>query len=146
MNEWVWMIQCTTPDPALGGQARLLGGRAGGLVGLSSWGPAGLTIAVVEVEPAPKSLPIPGHRPGCAINPVTFPPFLPGGLQWALELQGQMDELFWDEAGGGYYNNTAGDESILLARTALCCAAMCCGVLRCHLWHFMLWLKWVHTY
>lgn len=35
-------------------------------------------------------------------------------LQWATELQGKMDELFWDAAAGGYFNNAEGDESILL--------------------------------
>jgi uncharacterized protein YyaL (SSP411 family) len=35
-------------------------------------------------------------------------------LQWALQLQGKMDELFWDEAGGGYFSNPEGDASILL--------------------------------
>jgi len=31
-----------------------------------------------------------------------------------VELQGKMDELFWDEAGGAYFNNAQGDASILL--------------------------------
>ncbi|PRW45152.1 spermatogenesis-associated 20 [Chlorella sorokiniana] len=35
-------------------------------------------------------------------------------LQWALELQGTMQELFWDPAAGAYYNNKEGDASILL--------------------------------
>lgn len=34
--------------------------------------------------------------------------------QWALELQSTLDELFWDEAGGAYFNPEAGDPSILL--------------------------------
>jgi hypothetical protein len=36
------------------------------------------------------------------------------GAQWALELQSTLDELFWDEAGGAYFNSEAGDPSILL--------------------------------
>jgi uncharacterized protein len=35
-------------------------------------------------------------------------------LQWAFRLQGKMDELFWDEAGGGYFNSAASDASIVL--------------------------------
>lgn len=33
-------------------------------------------------------------------------------LQWALELQGRMDELFWDAQHGGYFNNAGDDPSI----------------------------------
>ncbi|PSC70426.1 spermatogenesis-associated 20 isoform B [Micractinium conductrix] len=33
-------------------------------------------------------------------------------LHWASELQAKMDELFWDEVGGAYFNNTADDPSI----------------------------------
>jgi uncharacterized protein YyaL (SSP411 family) len=35
-------------------------------------------------------------------------------LQWALELQGKMDELFWDQERGGYFNSAAGDQNIVL--------------------------------
>ena len=35
-------------------------------------------------------------------------------LQWAERLQTKMDELFWDEARGGYFNSAAGDASIVL--------------------------------
>ncbi len=35
-------------------------------------------------------------------------------LQWAESLQMKMDELFWDEARGGYFNSAAGDPSIVL--------------------------------
>lgn len=33
-----------------------------------------------------------------------------GHLQWALKLQDKMDELFWDETHGGYFQAAAGDE------------------------------------
>ncbi|MBL9187854.1 MAG: thioredoxin domain-containing protein [Opitutaceae bacterium] len=35
-------------------------------------------------------------------------------LRWAERLQTTMDELFWDEARGGYFNSAAGDASIVL--------------------------------
>jgi uncharacterized protein len=35
-------------------------------------------------------------------------------LQWAEKLQTKMDELFWDDARGGYFNSAAGDTSIVL--------------------------------
>ena len=35
-------------------------------------------------------------------------------LQWAERLQAKMDELFWDEAHGGYFNSGANDRSIVL--------------------------------
>ena len=35
-------------------------------------------------------------------------------LQWADELQAKMDELFWDEERGGYFNSTVHDPSIVL--------------------------------
>ena len=35
-------------------------------------------------------------------------------LQWAEQLQGKMDALFWDEEQGGYFNSAAGDSSIVL--------------------------------
>jgi len=35
-------------------------------------------------------------------------------LQWAERLQIKMDELFWDDAGGGYFNSAAGDPNIVL--------------------------------
>ena len=35
-------------------------------------------------------------------------------LQWAVWLQAKMDELFWDEAKGGYFNSASWDTSIVL--------------------------------
>ncbi|MSU22646.1 MAG: thioredoxin domain-containing protein [Opitutus sp.] len=35
-------------------------------------------------------------------------------LEWAGALQRTMDERFWDEAGGGYFNSAADDTSIVL--------------------------------
>jgi uncharacterized protein len=35
-------------------------------------------------------------------------------LQWAERLQAKMDELFWDDARGGYFNSGANDTSIVL--------------------------------
>ena len=35
-------------------------------------------------------------------------------LQWAERLQRTMDERFWDNDGGGYFNSAAGDASIVL--------------------------------
>jgi uncharacterized protein YyaL (SSP411 family) len=35
-------------------------------------------------------------------------------LRWADELQSKMDELFWDDTRGGYFNSAAGDPSIVL--------------------------------
>ncbi|MDB6168437.1 MAG: thioredoxin protein [Verrucomicrobia bacterium] len=35
-------------------------------------------------------------------------------LQWAARLQRTMDERFWDEAGGGYFNSQENDASIVL--------------------------------
>ncbi len=35
-------------------------------------------------------------------------------LQWAERLQGTMDELFWDEARGGYFNSAATDPNLVL--------------------------------
>jgi len=35
-------------------------------------------------------------------------------LAWALRLQRTMDEKFWDEANGGYFNSQAGDAAIVL--------------------------------
>ena len=35
-------------------------------------------------------------------------------LQWAERLQAKMDELFWDEERGGYFNSAANDASIVL--------------------------------
>jgi hypothetical protein len=35
-------------------------------------------------------------------------------LRWAMQLQRSMDETFWDEAEGGYFNSRAGDASIVL--------------------------------
>jgi hypothetical protein len=35
-------------------------------------------------------------------------------LIWAESLQEKMDELFWDETRGGYFNSAAGDASIVL--------------------------------
>jgi uncharacterized protein YyaL (SSP411 family) len=36
-----------------------------------------------------------------------------GWLQWAERLQAKMDELFWDEAAGGYFNSAAGAADIV---------------------------------
>jgi uncharacterized protein YyaL (SSP411 family) len=35
-------------------------------------------------------------------------------LQWAGRLQAKMDELFWDEAAGGYFNSAAGATDIVV--------------------------------
>jgi uncharacterized protein YyaL (SSP411 family) len=35
-------------------------------------------------------------------------------LEWAMELQAVQDELFWDEAEGGWFNTTGRDPSVLL--------------------------------
>ena len=35
-------------------------------------------------------------------------------LAWAVKLQAKMDELFWDEARGGYFNSAAGDPHLVL--------------------------------
>jgi uncharacterized protein YyaL (SSP411 family) len=38
----------------------------------------------------------------------------PMWLEWAIALQHQQDELFWDEAAGGWYSTTGRDPSVLL--------------------------------
>jgi uncharacterized protein YyaL (SSP411 family) len=38
----------------------------------------------------------------------------PRWLEWALTLQRRQDELFWDEAEGGWFSTTGGDPSVLL--------------------------------
>jgi uncharacterized protein YyaL (SSP411 family) len=38
----------------------------------------------------------------------------PHWLEWALTLQARMDELFWDDAGGGWFSTTGRDPSVLL--------------------------------
>ena len=38
----------------------------------------------------------------------------PEWLAWAIDLQNRQDELFWDEAGGGWFSTTGGDPSVLL--------------------------------
>jgi hypothetical protein len=38
----------------------------------------------------------------------------PQWLEWALVLQRRQDELFWDEAEGGWFSTTGGDPSVLL--------------------------------
>ncbi len=38
----------------------------------------------------------------------------PGWLEWALQLQRRQDELFWDEAAGGWYSTTGADPSVIL--------------------------------
>eukprot|EP01025_Chloroclados_australasicus_P065487 TRINITY_DN8924_c0_g2_i2.p1 TRINITY_DN8924_c0_g2~~TRINITY_DN8924_c0_g2_i2.p1 ORF type:complete len:842 (-),score=87.45 TRINITY_DN8924_c0_g2_i2:130-2571(-) len=35
-------------------------------------------------------------------------------LQWAEQLQTKMQELFWDEQGGGYFSSSRGDSTILM--------------------------------
>jgi uncharacterized protein len=37
-----------------------------------------------------------------------------GWLDWAVELQERQDELFWDEARGGWYSTTGADPTVLL--------------------------------
>ena len=37
-----------------------------------------------------------------------------GWLQWAVDLQGIMDRLFWDEAEGGYFSSAKGDPHLLV--------------------------------
>lgn len=54
----------------------------------------------------------------CALLCAPLPPFIgrpaarPSFLQWALELQARMDELFWDAEHGGYFSNAGDDPSI----------------------------------
>ena len=38
----------------------------------------------------------------------------PAWLEWALALQRRQDELFWDDAAGGWFSTTGRDESVLL--------------------------------
>jgi uncharacterized protein YyaL (SSP411 family) len=38
----------------------------------------------------------------------------PHWLEWALTLQARMDELFWDDARGGWFSTTGRDPSVLL--------------------------------
>ena len=38
----------------------------------------------------------------------------PEWLSWAIVLQARQDELFWDEAGGGWFSTTGQDPSVLL--------------------------------
>ncbi|MCC7417387.1 MAG: thioredoxin domain-containing protein [Acidobacteria bacterium] len=38
----------------------------------------------------------------------------PAWLEWAIELQHRQDELFWDDAGGGWFSTTGRDPSVLL--------------------------------
>lgn len=38
----------------------------------------------------------------------------PAWLEWAIDLQRRQDELFWDEAGGGWFSTTGHDSSVLL--------------------------------
>ena len=38
----------------------------------------------------------------------------PVWLEWAIALQERQDELFWDEAGGGWFSTTGRDPSVLL--------------------------------
>jgi uncharacterized protein YyaL (SSP411 family) len=38
----------------------------------------------------------------------------PMWLEWAIALQHRQDELFWDEAGGGWFSTTGRDPSVLL--------------------------------
>ncbi|HVT74022.1 MAG TPA: thioredoxin domain-containing protein [Lacunisphaera sp.] len=35
-------------------------------------------------------------------------------LQWAEQLQARMDDLFWDEAGGGYFNSRGDDPAVIV--------------------------------
>ena len=38
----------------------------------------------------------------------------PAWLEWAIALQRRQDELFWDDAGGGWFSTTGRDPSVLL--------------------------------
>src|SRR6202023_591476 len=38
----------------------------------------------------------------------------PGWLEWAIELQRRQDELFWDEADGGWFSTTGQDPTVLI--------------------------------
>jgi uncharacterized protein YyaL (SSP411 family) len=38
----------------------------------------------------------------------------PAWLEWALELQARLDELFWDEEGGGWFSTSGRDPSVLV--------------------------------
>ena len=38
----------------------------------------------------------------------------PAWLEWAITLQRRQDELFWDEADGGWFSTTGRDASVLL--------------------------------
>src|SRR4029077_13111709 len=38
----------------------------------------------------------------------------PAWLEWAIALQRRQDELFWDEAEGGWFSTTGRDRSVLL--------------------------------
>lgn len=38
----------------------------------------------------------------------------PDWLAWALELQRRQDDLFWDEGGGGWFDTTGQDPTVLL--------------------------------
>ena len=38
----------------------------------------------------------------------------PKWLEWAITLQHRQDELFWDEAGAGWFSTTGRDPSVLL--------------------------------
>jgi uncharacterized protein YyaL (SSP411 family) len=38
----------------------------------------------------------------------------PAWLEWAMTLQARMDELFWDDAEGGWFSTTGRDPSVLL--------------------------------
>jgi uncharacterized protein YyaL (SSP411 family) len=35
-------------------------------------------------------------------------------VKWAVELQEIQNELFWDEAHGGYYGSASGDDNLLM--------------------------------
>jgi len=38
----------------------------------------------------------------------------PAWIEWAVDLQRRQDELFWDEAGGGWFSTTGQDPTVLL--------------------------------
>lgn len=46
-------------------------------------------------------------------------------LQWALDLQQELDAHFWDERGGGYFNTREGDPAILLRMKARAAGEVC---------------------
>jgi hypothetical protein len=49
-------------------------------------------------------------------------------LRWALQLQGQLDERFWDAGAGGYFQTDGSDPSITLRmKVQGCPVVLCCS-------------------